>query len=327
MGFTGGITTVLNEYFDSFLPDAVNTSMHLRERGGEEQLVFTTHAFVVSLFLDCPAGRGLHCPTPTAKAYIEGAIRDGVISLHAFPFNAELGMYDASLIEAGVELAGSLHARYGRPRPTVLSQRDVPGMTQAVVTVLRKLGVEAVSIGVNNAAQPPGVPPIFRWQAPAGGASVIGMVHPGGYAEIDIDRLEGGGCDDPPCTRHAHEYVNDCVTCNARRVGRPPGVHGTAATPRDGRPPLLGELGAGRAASCTALLIVLTSVFLTSALCQVLHGARLRRSSRQRLELGQPRAPNAGRCSADVQRHAEALPERGDRGINNGRLCHRSAST
>ena len=31
--------------------------------------------------------------------------------------------------------------------------------------------------------------------------------------------------------------------CNARGVGRPPGGHGTAATPRDGRLPLLGEPG------------------------------------------------------------------------------------
>ena len=193
VGFTGSILTVLNEYFDSYLTGAVATSAALKRKGGEEQLVFTTHAYVLSLFLDCPAGRGLHCPTPAAVATVEDALRDGSIALHAFPFNSELDMYDASLIEAGVELSASISTRYGQSRPTVLSQRDVPGMTQAIVPVLAKLGVQAISVGCNNAAQPPDVPSIFRWQAPNGGnSSVIGLVHAGGYAELKGN----GGCDD-----------------------------------------------------------------------------------------------------------------------------------
>ena len=81
VGFTGSITTVLNDYFDKYLPSAVNTSAALRERGGEEQLVFTTHAYVLSLFLDCPPGRGLHCPMPAAISDVEASLRDGSITV------------------------------------------------------------------------------------------------------------------------------------------------------------------------------------------------------------------------------------------------------
>ena len=81
VGFTGSITTVLNDYFDKYLPSAVNTSAALRERGGEEQLVFTTHAYVLSLFLDCPPGRGLHCPMPAAISDVEASLRDGSIAV------------------------------------------------------------------------------------------------------------------------------------------------------------------------------------------------------------------------------------------------------
>ena len=87
VGFTGSITGVLNEYFDTYLPAAVNISAELRLRGGEEQLVFTTHAYLLSLFLDCPLGRGLHCPNASAVSAVEGALRDGSLALHAFPFN------------------------------------------------------------------------------------------------------------------------------------------------------------------------------------------------------------------------------------------------
>jgi hypothetical protein len=223
VGFTGSITAVVNEYFDSYLLNAVNTSAALRQRGGEEQLVFTTHSYLLSLFLSCPRGRGLHCPTPAAVSIVEAALRDGSITVHAFPFNSELDMYDTSLIESGVKLSQELLQKYGRPAPTVLSQRDVPGVTQALVPVLSRMGVEAVSIGCNNAAQPPDVPPIFRWQAPAtdgsgsggGGAapSLIGLVHAGGYAELNAD----GSCDDKTgndgCKNHSGEYytVEGCT--------------------------------------------------------------------------------------------------------------------
>ena len=116
-------------------------------------------------------------------------------------------MYDASLVRAGVELSTSILARYGRPAPTVLSQRDVPGLTQALVPVLSGLGVKAVSVGCNNAAQPPDVPPIFRWQGAGRHAteSILALVHPGGYAELEDDPTPGcdGGAD---CRRNPREY-------------------------------------------------------------------------------------------------------------------------
>ena len=79
----GLIPAVLNNYFEHHLPLAINTSRALRQRGGGgAQLVFTTHAYVVSLFLDCPARPGLRCPGPAAVSSVEQALRDGVIVLH-----------------------------------------------------------------------------------------------------------------------------------------------------------------------------------------------------------------------------------------------------
>jgi len=47
-------------------------------------------AYLVSLFLDCPPGMGLHCPGVEARAEVEAAIRSGVITWHAFPHNAQV---------------------------------------------------------------------------------------------------------------------------------------------------------------------------------------------------------------------------------------------
>ena len=90
----------------------------------------------------------------------------------------------------------------------------------------------------------------------------------------------------PPGGQCSREYVDNlCFVSNARRVGRPSGGHGTATTPRDGRPPLPERLGGLR----SALLVVLTSVFLTSTLLQVRHRVPVLRRQQQQRRLGATR--------------------------------------
>ena len=47
-------------------------------------------SYLISLFLDCPTGMNLHCPDAQAVAAVEAAIREGVITWHAFPHNAQV---------------------------------------------------------------------------------------------------------------------------------------------------------------------------------------------------------------------------------------------
>ena len=70
----------------------------------------------MSLFFSCPpnatgvhtgtTGTGprtlLHCPNETYKTKIRTAIEQGVLTWTAFPFNSELGAYDPSLLEFGI---------------------------------------------------------------------------------------------------------------------------------------------------------------------------------------------------------------------------------
>lgn len=84
---------------------------------------------------------------------------------------------DVSLVEAGLKLSQDLADFYGVKRPTVLSQRDVPGMTRSLIPVLKKYGIkvclgegtlagdlgQGVSVGVNSGTLPPSVPRVFKW--------------------------------------------------------------------------------------------------------------------------------------------------------------------
>ena len=47
-------------------------------------------------------------------------------------------------------------ARFRKPNPITMSQRDVPGMTRGVVSALTRRGVKALNVGVNFSTPPPG---------------------------------------------------------------------------------------------------------------------------------------------------------------------------
>ena len=58
------------------------------------QWVGCPQSYLVSLFLDCPPGMGLHCPSAEARAAVEAGIRAGAITWHAFPHNAQVACTD-----------------------------------------------------------------------------------------------------------------------------------------------------------------------------------------------------------------------------------------
>ena len=59
VGFTDFSTNAINKYFEEYFPGIAKVGAELRnDNSTSARLVFTTHALLVSLFLDCPALRG-----------------------------------------------------------------------------------------------------------------------------------------------------------------------------------------------------------------------------------------------------------------------------
>ena len=182
VGFADSAANIVNRYFDDFFPRAIMIANTLRKYGGKERLVFTTHTYLVSLYLDCPPNMGLHCPDDEAKGSFKDAVTRGDITWHAFPFNSEPEyLLRPLMVEAGFNLTHRLDDMFGRPRTVTMSQRDVPGMTSNIIPVMVKAGVKAVTVGVNSASMPPAVPSVFQWQHNTTNTRVLAMWHPGGY--------------------------------------------------------------------------------------------------------------------------------------------------
>ncbi|XP_041370965.1 uncharacterized protein LOC121384574 isoform X2 [Gigantopelta aegis] len=183
---TGFVNNVINTYFTEYFPRAINLSQELRKGEYVESFIYTTHPWLVSLYLDCPDlvlnQIPLKCPNATEKSAFKAAVQRGDIAWHAGPMNMQPENMNKLVFELGLNISLNVDAMFGiKRRFAALSQRDVPGMTQSVVPSLVKYGVAAVSVGVNSGTSPPAVHNPFLWRFE--GSEVIGFWHPGGYPE------------------------------------------------------------------------------------------------------------------------------------------------
>ncbi len=190
LGFS---VNVVNRYFDVYFPRAIATSQAMRANmSSSDRYIWMTQSWLVSYYLDCPPGMGLHCPTTEQQQAFKDAVTRGDIVWHAWPFNSQLEMCDPAMIDAGLQLTHQLDTELNRPSgpSSVLSQRDVPGTTRSIIPRLVRNGIAAISFGVNSFSSPPAFfAPLntnqpFEWVHPDTGDSVIVMIHGGGYGGL-----------------------------------------------------------------------------------------------------------------------------------------------
>lgn len=89
---------------------------HKSHHHGGDKFIYTTHSWIVSMFLDCPIGTiDLQCPNATTVAAVKRAIRMGDITWHAHPHNAQYEFYDTSLLAYSFDLTHELDRRFHKP--------------------------------------------------------------------------------------------------------------------------------------------------------------------------------------------------------------------
>eukprot|EP00943_MAST-04B_sp_MAST-4B-sp1_P001592 g1592.t1 len=187
-GSTSG--AVINEYFHKYFPKAIAVAEEARQKK-TRKYSWMTHSWLVDAFRNCESTKinrqgpnfksDLICPNSSAVKEFEMAVRRGDINYHAFPFNAEPELFTPELFDSALNLTFRQDLYFGHAKRKTLSQRDVPGLTRAAIPLLRKRGIEAVSVGENAQCAPSAVPPIFVWKDNATNTSLIAMFHALGY--------------------------------------------------------------------------------------------------------------------------------------------------
>lgn len=105
VGFADTCAGIVNRYFDKFYLSVIETSDNLTKAGGDAQLTFLTHPYLISLYMDCPNYPGLHCPDAVSKAKVAAALKAGTIWLQGFPHSGEPETFDAATLEAALEFS------------------------------------------------------------------------------------------------------------------------------------------------------------------------------------------------------------------------------
>ncbi|HET7272716.1 MAG TPA: DUF5054 domain-containing protein, partial [Rubrobacter sp.] len=174
VGFTDFAANVIDEYFERFIPQAIDVAGELRRRGGPERLIWTTGSWLIYEYLEKAA--------PSERQSLEEAIEAGDVIWHGLPFTTHSELVDPGLFEYGLGLSRELDARFGR-ETIAAKMTDVPGHTRAIVPLLAEAGIRFLHIGVNPGSTPPEIPPVFRWRAPDG-SEVTVMYQRGGYGDL-----------------------------------------------------------------------------------------------------------------------------------------------
>lgn len=158
---TGFINNILNIYFHQYLPRAAILADQIRQISPDDNFVYTTHPWLLSMFFDCPsnlvlAGIPLQCPSKDELALVERAIRHGSITWHAGAMNMQYEWMDERALNQSLDLSVKLAQRFNVPVPCVVSVRDVPGIPIAIIRSLNQYLLQycsvkpMVTVGVNG---------------------------------------------------------------------------------------------------------------------------------------------------------------------------------
>jgi hypothetical protein len=105
---------------------------------------------------------------PERKKKIEQAIRDGNLSVHAFPFTMHVETSDPEDLVRGLNISSTLARKYGQPLSTSAKMSDVPGQSWIIPTLFTHAGIKFYHMGGPVVNLELGLPAFFWWEGPDG---------------------------------------------------------------------------------------------------------------------------------------------------------------
>ncbi|CAF0841915.1 unnamed protein product [Adineta ricciae] len=164
VGFTNFAANVCSLYFNHHLPNAAILAQQLRDRGGEERFIFTTHPWILLEFFDNIAQCTTERPNSTTVELVENAIKQGDITWHAHAFSMFIPMMDKNLFNISLSVSAILDDRFYQKRKTSASHKDDMGHPISTIPIFAANGIQSVHVGVNLNCHGADLPPAFVWR-------------------------------------------------------------------------------------------------------------------------------------------------------------------
>jgi hypothetical protein len=164
-------------YFYNHFPQAVAVALEMQDAGWPASFAYTTHPWLVSEFLTGEANCSHFRPTDVEIQLIEDAIEQDIFRWHGKPMNIFPELTDSDFFEDALSIRTDLNLRFNKSWGSITAKStDVPGLSQSVIPIMAKAGIQAVHMGYNWACHTADVPPIFVWKHEETGTDVIAMV-------------------------------------------------------------------------------------------------------------------------------------------------------
>jgi len=175
IGYTDMAANVVHLYRTRMIDQAIAVVDTSRVLPPEQQFVWTIPGWPMTKILeDWPGQR------PERKARIEQAFREGRFVVHALPFTTHTETLDLEDLVWGLGYSSQLSRRFGLPLPRDAKMTDVPCHSWAIVTILKRAGVDFLHLGCNAGSSSPQVPVLFWWEGPDG-SRLLTMYSEAGY--------------------------------------------------------------------------------------------------------------------------------------------------
>lgn len=164
VGFTNFAANVCSLYFNEHLPNAARLAQELRDRGGEERFIFTTHPWILLEFFDNIAECTDERPNRTTVELVEKAIAQGDITWHAHAFSMFVPMMDKSSFNLSLSVSAILDQRFGQARKRSASHKDDMGHPISSIPIFADNGIQSLHVGANLNCHGADLPPAFLWK-------------------------------------------------------------------------------------------------------------------------------------------------------------------
>ncbi|AZN43147.1 DUF5054 domain-containing protein [Paenibacillus albus] len=194
IGFTDLASNVIEQYFQSFIPKALELSEELEQEQGV-RFVWTTGSWLIHEYLKAA--------TPEQRKRLEAGIASDRITWHGLPFTTHTELMDPALFDYGLSIAQQLNEKYGK-KTIAAKMTDVPGHTLGLVPHMAKAGICYLHLGVNPASKQPSVPNLFIWKGTDGSEIVVNyagsygnMTLVEGFDEVMVFAHTGDNCGPP----------------------------------------------------------------------------------------------------------------------------------
>ncbi|CAF1598243.1 unnamed protein product, partial [Didymodactylos carnosus] len=195
VGFTNLAANVCSLYFNHHLPAAATLAQQLRDRGGEERFIFTTHPWILLEFFDDIAKCTNERPNKTTIELVTKAIEQGDITYHAHAMTMFVPMMDENLFSFSLSLSAILDKRFNQPRRTAASHKDDMGHPISSVPIFAKNGIKSLHVGANIDCRGADLPPAFMWKHEATNTNLLVMMYnkPTATTPCSADQCVYGG--------------------------------------------------------------------------------------------------------------------------------------